>query len=306
MRIMVFAERDKAYAELCSGAGQLSSQVEAIRIGTQMLPEEEIKDQVDKVWIIPAQNGVMLEEYTETIAELLRKENPDFLLVEPTKRCKLIAGRLAAIIGTSVITDVIELTRDGEAKRMVYGGAAVRREKAASSTAIVTVGPGVLKSSSETAARKAEVAIVDFIEPKKKIEVISKEYKAKVGVDLIGAKRVVGVGRGVVQEADLGMVRELAEVIGGEVGCTRPIAEGEKWMPKETYIGVSGLMLAPEVYIALGISGQIQHTVGINRSKVVIAVNSDKNAPIFKQADYGIVGDLYKVVPALIKYFSMR
>jgi electron transfer flavoprotein alpha subunit len=71
-------------------------------------------------------------------------------------------------------------------------------------------------------------------------------------------------------------------------------------MPKETYVGVSGLMLAPEVYIALGISGQVQHTVGVNRSKVVIAINKDKNAPIFKQADYGIVGDLYKVVPAMI------
>ena len=100
------------------------------------------------------------------------------------------------------------------------------------------------------------------------------------------------------------MVRQLAAAIGGEVGCSRPIAEGEKWMPKENYIGVSGLMLAPEVYIALGISGQVQHMVGCNRAKVMIAVNKDKNAPIFQQADYGIVADLYKVVPALIKQFA--
>jgi electron transfer flavoprotein alpha subunit len=305
MRIMVFAERDKTYAELCSGGRQLGSQVEAIRIGTQDQVREETKSQVDKVWLIPAQSEAMLEDYTETIAKLLSKEIPNLLLVEPTKRCKLIAGRLAAMIGASVMTDVAELNKDGEASHLVYGGAAVRREKAVTTTAIATVGAGVFEAMDST-PRKGEIATLDFVEPANRIKVIGKELKPKVSVDLPLAKRVVGVGRGMAQASDLAMVRQLAEVIGGEVGCTRPIAEGEKWMPKETYIGVSGVMLAPEVYIALGISGQVQHTVGINRSKVVIAVNKEKSAPIFQQADYGIVGDLYKVVPALIKHFSKR
>ncbi|MDF2874134.1 MAG: hypothetical protein K0R22_817 [Sporomusa sp.] len=295
MKIFVFAERDNALAELCSGARKLGERVEAIVIGTEDKPGIA----VDKIWLIPPQNGVMVEDYTDTIAALLQKETPDLLLVESTKRCKVIAGRVAAIIGASVITDVMEFTPGMEASRLVYGGVAVRKEKAAAATAIAMVGSGVLESCSG-ATNQGVVETLAFVEPGVRIKTISKEQKPKVCVDLPSAKRVVGVGRGIVKEEDLAMIRQLADAIGGEVGCTRPIAEAERWMPKETYVGVSGLMLAPEVYIALGISGQVQHTVGVNRSKVVIAINKDKNAPIFKQADYGIVGDLYKVVPAMI------
>lgn len=295
MKIWVFAEKYTALNELCLGARQLGDRVEGIVVGS---PEGVIS--ADKVWSIPTQEGAMLEDYTESLAALCTKENPDMLLIAPTKRGKCIAGRLAAMIGASVITDVMELANDGEAKRMVFGGAAVRREKAATATAIAMVGPGVLAVSAEAATSKAKVETVEFIEPKTKMKVIRKEQKPKVSVNLPSAKRVVGVGRGIAQAEDINMARQLADVIGGEVGCSRPIAEGEKWMPKETYIGVSGLMLAPEVYFALGISGQVQHMVGINRSKVVIAINKDKNAPIFKQADYGLVGDLYKILPSLI------
>lgn len=298
MKIWVFAEKESALTELCGGARQLGDRVEAVVIGTQ---DQQGVNGADKVWSIPTQEGAMLEDYTETLASLVNQEKPELLLVAPTKRGKLIAGRLAAMIGASVMTDVMELTQGGETKRMVYGGAAIRSEKAATATAIAMVGPGVLAVSPEAATSQGEMETVDFVEPKMKLKLIGKEQKPKVSVDLASAKRVVGVGRGIAQAEDIAMARQLAEVIGGEVGCSRPIAEGEKWMPKECYIGVSGLMLAPEVYFALGISGQVQHMVGVNRSKVVIAINKDKNAPIFKQADYGLVADLYKVLPALIE-----
>ena len=97
------------------------------------------------------------------------------------------------------------------------------------------------------------------------------------------------------------MARDLAAKVNGEVGCSRPLAENVTWMPRNLYIGVSGLQLAPKAYIALGISGQMQHMVGVTSADTVIAVNKDANAPIFKQCDYGIVGDIYKVIPALIE-----
>lgn len=100
---------------------------------------------------------------------------------------------------------------------------------------------------------------------------------------------------------DLSLIQSLANCLNAEVGCSRPIAEGEHWLGRERYIGISGVMLKCEVYLALGISGQIQHMIGINDAKVVIAINKDKNAPIFQFADYGIVGDLYVVVPMLIE-----
>lgn len=107
------------------------------------------------------------------------------------------------------------------------------------------------------------------------------------------------IGRGLAKQEDLEMVYAFAAKLGAEVGCSRPIAQGENWMAISRYIGVSGVMLKPDIYVALGISGQVQHTVGVRDAKIIIAVNKDKNAPIFKQCDYGIVGDIYKVVPAL-------
>lgn len=110
---------------------------------------------------------------------------------------------------------------------------------------------------------------------------------------------LVKIGRGLTKQEDLEMVYAFAAKLGAEVGCSRPIAQGENWMAISRYIGVSGVMLKPDIYVALGISGQVQHTVGVRDAKIIIAVNKDKNAPIFKQCDYGIVGDIYKVVPAL-------
>ena len=112
------------------------------------------------------------------------------------------------------------------------------------------------------------------------------------------------VGRGLAQEADLELCRKLAAALGAEVGCSRPVAENNKWLPKSNYMGITGVQVKPELIVALGVSGQIQHIGGINKSRVIVAVNKDKSAPIFKNADFGVVGDLYKVVPALIEKLS--
>jgi electron transfer flavoprotein alpha subunit len=100
------------------------------------------------------------------------------------------------------------------------------------------------------------------------------------------------------------MAEELAGLMEAEVGCSRPVAEGLNWLPLERYVGISGAIVKPELYLAVGISGQVQHMVGINQSRVIVAINKDKQAPMFKQADYGIVGDLNKVLPLLIKKFK--
>lgn len=294
MKIWVFAEKSAALAALCAGAHSLAEQVEAIVIGT---PESGLS--ADKIWSIPEQENAMLEDYTETIIALCRREIPDLLLVSPTKRTRLMSGRIAAALGVSVIPDAITLEPDGTAERMVYGGAAIQREKATGAMAIVLAGPEILAAPEQMPAGKAEVETVPFVEPQNRIKRIGQDRKQAASVDLPSAKRVVGVGRGIAKAEDLNMVEALARTVEAEMGCTRPIAEEEKWMPRETYIGVSGLMIAPEVYIAIGASGQVQHLVGIDRAKTVIAINKDKNAPIFEHADYGIVGDLYKIVPAL-------
>ncbi|WP_332237184.1 electron transfer flavoprotein subunit alpha/FixB family protein [Sporolactobacillus sp. KGMB 08714] len=298
MTIFVFAENNSGYAELCDGASQLNHRVEAVMIGSKI---QQVN--ADKVWHIPDQKDTMLEDYTDTIIALVKKVKPDFFLIESTKRCKLIAGRIAAAGGTSVITDVFELAGNGEAKHAVYGGAAVREEKVNTATAIIMMMPGAF-SAGGPPVKKPEVETFEYVEPHSKMKIINKEQKQRINADVSHAKRVIGVGRGLAAREDLDMIRKLASLIGAEIGCSRPIAEVEHWLPKEIYIGVTGVTISPDVYLALGISGQIQHAVGISQAKTIIAINKDKKAPIFEHADYGIVADLYKVVPALIHHFN--
>ncbi|MDR2870611.1 MAG: electron transfer flavoprotein subunit alpha/FixB family protein [Deferribacteraceae bacterium] len=235
------------------------------------------------------------------IIEAAKTNKPDMILVEASRNGRLIAGLLAAAMGTAPLADTSAISVDGDSvttKRMVYGGAAFKTEKA-TGTAIVICGNGLFEAGA-AAANKLDIAAgaaggIRF-----------KEKKAKSGnsVNLGAAKKVVGVGRGLGQPENLELAQRLAAAIGAEVGCSRPVAEESKWLAKELYIGVSGVMMKPDIYIGVGISGQVQHMVGINQALTIVAINKDKNAPIFKQCDYGIVGDLEKVLPALAAKFG--
>jgi len=118
-------------------------------------------------------------------------------------------------------------------------------------------------------------------------------------VDLGAASRIVSIGRGLKAQTDLGLVEALAKAADAELSCSRPIAEGMEWLPKDRYVGISGQHVAPDLYMAIGISGQLQHMVGVRGAKTIVAINSDAEAPVFHDADYGIVGDLYEIVPAI-------
>lgn len=306
-KVWVLAEKESGLAQLCAGGRQLGEQVAAVVLGTKEEAEKAIAMGADTVyWLGEPKPENMMEDYVKTISELLKKERPDLLMVQPSKRGKLIAGRLAASIGTSVLVDAAEIVVDEKIKvtHLVYGGAAFRTERALTETTITTVGAGVFTALPEDATRQGTVVAVDYLEPPTKIKRLEKKSKESVSVNLSAAKRVVSIGRGIANQEDIKLAEELAAQIGAEVGCSRPIAEGVNWLPTERYIGVSGAMLKPEVYLAVGISGQVQHMVGANQAKVIIAINKDKAAPIFKQSDYGIVGDLYKVLPLLTEKFK--
>ncbi|MDO5026119.1 MAG: electron transfer flavoprotein subunit alpha/FixB family protein [Trueperella sp.] len=119
------------------------------------------------------------------------------------------------------------------------------------------------------------------------------------GVNLPAAERIVGVGRGFAAEEDLQLARDFAAAIGAEVGCSRPIVEGAGWMDRDSYIGVSGHTISPEIYFPVGLSGQVHHLAGVENSKTIVAINEDETANIFTVADYGVVGDLYQILPEL-------
>ncbi len=301
--VFVFADRAEALDDLCTGAADLGGPVTALVFDKD--GENRARDcGADAIYQMGDGAPHPVEAYFETIYDRVAQERPNLVLIRGNARGKLIAGRLAAALGTSALVDALEVTCDGDrpgVRSIVYGGAAIRTLRACCTTTVITVGAGVFKARPAPKAFAGQTRAVAFIPPKTATRRLETRFKTGSDVDLSAAKKVIGVGRGFARQADLAMADELAALIDATVGCSRPLAEIEHWLPKARYIGVSGQMIKPDLYLALGISGQVQHMFGVSQAHTIVAVNKDKNAPIFQQADYGIVADLYTVLPALIE-----
>lgn len=165
---------------------------------------------------------------------------------------------------------------------------------------MAAIPPRTFEPAKEESGREGQVRGLPAAPPTP-ARVVEKKAKERKTTNLPDARVVVCAGRGFDKKEDLALVTQLADALGGEVGCTRPISEELHWLPEELCIGLSGISVKPELYIGLGVSGQIQHMTGIRSARVIAAVNRDENAPIFGASDLGIVGDLYDVVPKLIE-----
>ncbi len=290
MKALVIAERSDAARELAAGARAMADEVVLVSFGDA--PEGI----ADKVARISVPEGAVMEDAADTVSAVFDAEQPGVVLVEPTRHLKSIAGRVAAHAGTAVITDVMEFAADG-AKSLYFGGVAERVQKPVTDVAVYTVAAGAFEGAEPSGANAVEDAA--WVAPAVALELVDSKPRELSGVDLNKADVVVAAGRGFAEEAELDLARALCDKIGAGLACSRPLTEGVDWLPTELYVGVSGLMLSPKVYVACGISGQMQHMVGCNRAGTMFAVNKDKNAPIFKQCDYGLVGDVEDVLPAL-------
>lgn len=302
--IFVVSDEIPVLAELCSGAAAAAEKVTAILFGGQAEAENAASCGAGSLLYCQPSDGAVPEDYADAIAEEVKKAPSALVIVNNSIRGRCLAGRLGVLLDTAVLTSVNTLERSGEelvCRRMVYGGMAQRSEVFTKPYGVITVGAGVFEPS--PAAAPAAVAPFEGA-PRGGLKRIASTPKKEGGVDLVAAKRIVDVGRGLAKEEDLELCRKLAGALGAEVGCSRPVAENNKWLPKSSYMGITGVQVKPDLILALGVSGQIQHIGGINKARVIVAVNKDKSAPIFKNADFGVVGDLYKVVPALIEKLS--
>lgn len=302
-KVWVIADVCDKYPALLSGASELGQEVNALWVGSKE-EAQKIAAGANKVYTCEQDNNCMLEDYAQGFAKQIASAGGQGLIIlSNTKRGKALAAKLSAILQAPCVNDIADITVNSDgtvnAKHMVYGGLAYGDEKVSSDIAIVTAPNNVFEPKALSV--NGEVIAVDF--EKKSSGIVCKERKAKqqTGVDLAVAKRILGVGRGIAKQEDLDLVKTLAQAFGAEMGCSRPIAEAEKWMDRDLYIGVTGVQISPDIYMAVGISGQIQHMVGVNGAKTIFAINKDKAAPVFQMADYGIVGDLYKIIPALAK-----
>ena len=290
-RIFVFANEAGSVAELTSGAKASGASVALVTSG-------KTYGCADEVFAYPEE--VSLVSVLSAVSELIVSQKPQLLLCESGSDGRLLAGYTAAKLGVSPLCDVMSLscTADAvETTRLVYGGSAVKTEQCAF-PAVAVVCAGTFEASD--AAAEPQVTQIDC-SGSCSVELAGTSAVEASTVNLAAAKRVVGVGRGLASADNIPAAEKLAAALGAEIGCTRPVAEEEHWYSKDRYIGVSGVMIKPNFYLAIGISGQIQHMVGVNQTNVICAINKDENAPIIKQADYTLIGDVNAVLPAIIE-----
>lgn len=302
--IWILSETPERLTGLCKLARTIGTRVEAVVIGDSSVAQIAAASGVDKVHHLANDGSRILESFTPSIKKLMEEQEPQAVLFTTTKRTRLIAGKLAASYSTSVVTDVniISYGADGlSGEHMVYGGSAFRVEQCLAMPGFFLVSDGACAQPTEQGGAEAPIISVEVLHDDGKVYLIDRKPRSIESVNLAVAKCVISVGRGIENKEDLGLIQELAFALEAELGCSRPIAEGNNWLARERYIGVSGVMLTPEVFIAVGVSGQVQHMVGATNSKNIFVINKDKNAPAFKYADCGIVGDLYDVVPKIIE-----
>ena len=290
-RIFVFANEAGSVAELTSGAKASGASVALVTSG-------KTYGCADEVFAYPEE--VSLVSVLSAVSELIVSQKPQLLLCESGSDGRLLAGYTAAKLGVSPLCDVMSLscTADAvETTRLVYGGSAVKPARCAF-PAVAIVCAGTFEASD--AAAEPQVTQINC-SGSCSVELAGTSAVEASTVNLAAAKRVVGVGRGLASADNIPAAEKLAAALGAEIGCTRPVAEEEHWYSKDRYIGVSGVMIKPNFYLAIGISGQIQHMVGVNQTNVICAINKDENAPIIKQADYTLIGDVNAVLPAIIE-----
>ena len=252
-----------------------------------------------------------LAEYTadgwvQALSALIQAESPDLVFLPHTYQTRDFAPALAARLGRALVTDATAIRKQGDqvayARPVFQGKLSADVAPAGPAPHLVTFqigafrGDAARRGASAAPVRKASITI-DAGKIRQKPEAPFKE--AKQAVDLSQAERIIAVGRGIKSQENLKIAEQLAQALGAEIAASRPICDAG-WLPMDRQIGSSGQTVAPKLYVALGISGAIQHLVGMKGSRTIVAINKDAEAPIFEVADYGIAGDLFEVVPAIV------
>jgi electron transfer flavoprotein alpha subunit len=267
---------------------------------------EAAKEVPGKVYAV---EHALLEHYTadgftSALEQLIKSEKPTHIVFPHTYQVRDFAPKLATRFGAVLLSDLTGMRTEGsltDFERQLFQGKLMARLRSTTSPAFLSIQAGAYRAS-EVQEAHAEAASfapqLDAASIRQQPEPPFRESARQV--DLTAANIIVSVGRGIKEKENIALVEELAKAIGGELAASRPICDNG-WLPMERQVGSSGQTVAPKVYMAVGISGAIQHLVGMKGAKTIVAINKDPNAPIFEVADYGICGDLFEVVPALIE-----
>ncbi|MEU7628850.1 electron transfer flavoprotein subunit alpha/FixB family protein [Nocardia sp. NPDC049220] len=254
----------------------------------------------EKIYIAESDDveNFLVTPKVDVLAGLTESASPAAVIVAATAEGKEVSGRLAARIGSGLLIDVIDVKSDGSAVHSIFGGAFTVDAKATGDVPVISVRPGAIDASAQAGAGE-KVTVEVPAQEDGVVKVVSREpVVAGDRPELTEAAIVVSGGRGVGSADNFAVVEALADSLGAAVGASRAAVDSG-YYPGQFQVGQTGKTVSPQLYIALGISGAIQHRAGMQTSKTIVAVNKDEEAPIFEIADYGIVGDLFKVAPQL-------
>jgi electron transfer flavoprotein alpha subunit len=320
MKILVVAEQrqggwNPVSFETLAAAQQLaqktSGRLVAALPGTEIgaLGDELAAKQVDEVLLVehPLLEPYTADGFSAALRQVVAQAAPDLVLFPHTYQVRDFAPKLAASLGKGMIGDSVGYRyENGQlvlVRQMFQGRTNADVTFAGDPPWFASFQAGAFRADLAAARAEGKAPVTKFAVDLKPEQIRAKPLElfreAKQAVDLTQAQIIVSVGRGIKEKANIPLAEKLAQLLGGELAASRPICD-EGWLPMDRQIGSSGQTVAPKLYLALGISGAIQHVVGMKGARTIAAINKDQNAPIFELADYGIVGDLFEIVPALI------
>ncbi len=284
----------------------LPVQAAIIGSGVDTLAKEAAAFNVSKIYSVddPLLGEYTPDGYTAALQQLIKAAQPKTVVFPHTYQVRDFAPKLATRFGTTLISDVVDIKTEGGPAtfvRQLFQGKLNADVRAGRDPQFVSIQAGAFRAAEPAGANNT---IEKFAVQLESSQIRSKPEapfrEAQRSVDLGAADIIVSVGRGIKEKENLSVVEALASALGAELAASRPICDNG-WLPMERQVGSSGQTVSPKVYFAVGISGAIQHLVGMKGSKTVVAINKDENAPIFETADYGVVGDLFEIVPALVE-----
>ncbi len=274
--------------------------------GIQELAEEAATYGVEKLFALdhPLLGDYTPEGYTAALEQLITSQQAKAVVFPHTYQVRDYAPKLATRFGKELVSDVVDVKTEGGQilfVRQLFQGKLSANVRVSSDPEFISIQAGAFRAA-EPGSNKAPVEkLAVHLESSQIRSKPEKPFReAQRSVDLGAAEIIVSVGRGIKEKENMPLVEELARALGAELAASRPICDNG-WLPMERQVGSSGQTVSPKLYLAVGISGAIQHLVGMKGSHTVIAINKDENAPIFETADYAVMGDLFEIVPALVE-----
>ena len=296
--IYLYSKDVKQIGEMASFAQSSGFGACLISLGESV--SEEIQNSgVDSI-IQLAGSSSLPETYAAAVATLLKERNAKAFLVESSARGRDIAAHVAGILDAPMLSDVssLQINESGLLGEHVLYGGLMLRTVSIEGFGVATVQAGFCDAALSP-GQPAQIEVIDNTQVDERIELVESQAIVKSGTDLALAPVIVCVGLGLEKKDDILLADRLAQDCGGAVGCTRGVAEDREWMPAECYIGISGKILSPDLYLGIAVSGQVQHTYGIRGAKIIAAINVDENSPMVMSSDYAVIGDYKEILPLL-------